>query len=151
MDLRGPLHFSISLFSFSLFSPFLYFPRHLLWTQKFEVIKCFFLFFLLLFMMAIGRERIFRFSSRLLVWQIEEKKNNRKHLSLNICLSFSLKHSFTNSVLPALFLFCLWLFFFSLFFYLSPGEQQIGHLITHDPLGNTMAGNQGVGGIKQGL
>lgn len=46
-------------------------------------------------------------------------------------------------VLPGLFVLCLTLSFpypLSLTFYVSPGEPQIGHLITHDPLGNTMAG-----------
>lgn len=122
MDLRGPLHFSISLFSFSLFSPFLYFPRHLLWTQKFEVIKWFFLFFLLLFMMAIGRERIFRFSSRLLVWQTEEKKNNRKHLffkHLSLLLAQTLVHKLCLT--SPFFVLSLTLFFLSLFLSLPWG------------------------------
>lgn len=36
-------------------------------------------------------------------------------------------------------------------FYRSPGERQIGHLITHDPLGNAVAGKRGErgGGVNQ--
>ena len=33
---------------------------------------------------------------------------------------------------------------------ISPGEPQIGHLITHDPRGNTVAENRGVGGCGGG-
>lgn len=59
----------------------------------------------------------------------------------------------TFSLPPSHSLFSLWLSLppiVSLFFYLSLGEPQIGHLITHDPLGSTMARKRRVGGIKCG-
>lgn len=57
----------------------------------------------------------------------------------------AVSHSFSPSFL--LSLFCVWLSFsLPVSFHVSPGDPKIGHLITHDPLGNTMAGKWGVGG-----